>query len=61
MDKLSFIPVFLWVMAILAGLYGYVANIVILVNSIDTAGAGEIVARIAGIILPILGAILGYV
>lgn len=48
-------------MAILAGLYGYVANIVILVNSIDTAGAGEIVARIAGIILPILGAILGYV
>lgn len=49
-----------WFLVVLAGCVGWVWNIVKLINSDFSAMSGMLVARILGVPIPPLGAVLGY-
>ena len=46
---------------LIAGIYGWVMNIVAIANSDFAAISGILVLRVVGIFLPPLGAVMGYV
>lgn len=56
MDK----ALFIWAVIVLAGLYGWVNNIITLFGMSDV-WTGEGILRVAGIFAAPLGAILGYI
>lgn len=46
---------------VLAGVYGWTSNIYMLFSAPVGSSAGMIVCRVAGIFVPPLGAVLGYI
>jgi len=51
--------VVLWLALIIVGIIGYIKNIVIVLG-IDPVATTEYVIRIVGVIVPFIGAIMGY-
>lgn len=59
MNNLASAGVGLLILLVIVGLYGWVVNIVDLVAHAASAPLGMVLARIAGIFIPVLGAALG--
>jgi hypothetical protein len=54
--------VFAYLSALLAGVVGWVMNVVALVDMVGSSPlTAELVLRLAGVPIPFLGAVLGYV
>lgn len=52
--------VVVWIALILAGVYGYISNIVDIINMVNDPITGMFILRCVGIVVFPLGAILGY-
>lgn len=49
-----------WIALILAGVYGYISNIVDIISMVNDPITGMFILRCVGIVVYPLGAILGY-
>jgi len=60
-QKMSASVALLWLSIVVAGLVGWVMNLVAIVGHDFIAETGFGVIRVLGVIIPIIGAVLGYI
>lgn len=50
-----------WITVVVIGFIGYVLNIVHVVHALHNGFSGDVIIRGLGVVIPFLGAILGYI